>query len=727
MYYNPETEKKIDELMSKMTLHEKVGQLNQVGPSPVGGFEISEEEAAKMLESGKITKQKYDSIVNHTMLDHREDDIRNGSIGSFLGIDDLDKANHLQRIAVEESRLGIPLIMGMDVIHGHKTIFPIPLAESCAFHDESFARSSEVAAKEAAEDGIHWTFAPMVDIGRDARWGRVAEGPGEDTYLASRFAAAKVKGFQGNDLKDRDHIAACIKHYAAYGAVEAGRDYDTVDMSLAKFYETYLPPYAAGVKAGAATVMAAFNDLSGVPCTTNSFLLKEVLREQLGFDGFVVSDANGVAECVNHGTASSWSDAAQQAVEAGCDMDLGSGNYISHLENLVESGEMDIKDIEESVRNILRIKFALGLFDNPYTEKREVSSKLCDEHRKAAYDIAKRCIVLLKNEKDVLPLSKEAKVAVLGACANRRDDMHGTWCCSSVSNSGVSIVDALESRNIDYKFSDCCSEYTPLNESAMYDAIEGADIVIAAVSYHCSGEAQSRCQVTLSADQQRMLDLLAETGKQVVTVLINGRPIALTDVVAKSDALVEAWHLGTEAGNAIADVLFGDYNPTGRLTATVPYYDGQWPIYYNRPSTGRPASDELWTNKYIDAPLQPLYPFGFGLSYTTYEYGEINFEANGDELTVSVPVTNIGSRAGEETVQLYIHRKKATRVRPVRELKGYQKVWLEPNETKTVSITVTREELGYYDMQARLVTTESEFDIWMAHDSSCGSHGAVTF
>lgn len=728
MYKNSETEKKIDELMSKMTLSEKIGQLQQIGPSPVGGFEISDEDALAMFRAGKITGEAYESIISHTMLDKREDNIRRGEVGSFIGIDDAELSNHLQRIAVEESRLGIPLIMGMDVIHGHKTIFPIPLAQACSFDEKTFEQSAAVAAREASEDGIHWTYAPMADICRDARWGRMCEGFGEDTFLASRCSAAMVRGFQGDDISRPDRIAACVKHFAAYGACEGGRDYDTVDMSLPKFYETYLPPYAAAVKAGAATVMAAFNDLNGVPCTANRWLLKTLLREELGFDGFVISDAHAIEECVNHGTAQNLREAVKQSIEAGCDMDLGSDAYIELLGDMIKSGEVSESDLDNSVRAVLRIKFSLGLFERPYVERGGVSSKLSAEHRAAALNISRKSAVLLKNDGALLPLSKKAKIAVVGAVAAERDEVIGAWCCSDIKGSAVSLIDALDAKGIEYVYSPCVSEYGPLDREMLAETVKDAEVIIAALAYKASGEAMSMADIELSASQIKMLKELSGTGKPVIGVLFNGRPVALGAVVPKVSALLEAWHLGTESGNAVADILFGDFNPTGRLSATVPYVSSQLPLYYNHPNTGRPADDDVgWSSKYTDVPVKPLYPFGYGLSYTDYSYRNITARPENDILYVSVDVKNTGKTAGTETVQLYIHRHKASRVRPVRELKGYKKVFLLPGEEKTVTIGLQRKELGYYDVSMKYNTDISEFDVWMAHDSSCGEHMTVIF
>lgn len=718
-------ERKIDELLSQMTLHEKVGQLHQASPSRVGGFEISPEEAAAMLEAGSISEDEYNTIVHGNVLSVHDDAIRRGEVGSFIGVMEAEKANRLQEIAVKESRLGIPIIFGLDVIHGFKTMFPVPLAESCSFNDKIFEETAHIAAKEAAEGGVNWTYAPMVDVARDARWGRVAEGAGEDTYLASRYAKAKVKGFQGDDMSREDRIASCVKHFAAYGVCEGGRDYDTVDMSIGKFYETYLPPYAAAVEAGCATVMAAFNDLSGVPCTTNKWLLQDLLREELGFDGFVISDANAIKECINHGTSMDEEDAVKQAIEAGMEMDLGSNLYTEHLEKMVEDGRIDIRHVDSAVRNILRIKFQLGLFENPYAPVKETKSYLCEEHRALAREAAKRSIVLLKNEGACLPLKKEQKIAVVGAVAQDKEQMLGCWSFTQYTDKPVCLIEGLQNKGLNVRYAPCCGEKLPLNKKELEETIQDADVIIAALEYQSSGESESRCKLELQGDQIEMVKLLKETGKPVISLLFNGRPIAVPEVAELSDALVEVWHLGMEAGNAIADVLVGDYNPSGRLTITFPNFSGECPVYYNHPNTGRPRDKAYWTSKYEDAPLKPLFPFGYGLSYTEYQYGELRLQKEDDTLKASVEITNIGDREGEETVQLYIHRKSAQRVRPVRELKGYQKVVLKPGECKTVTIEVTKEELGYYDMKANYVTDESEFDIWMSHDSTCGSHGTI--
>ena len=729
MFINSEREEKINKLIEKMTLKEKIGQLYQSGISPVGGFEISAEEAKNLLNAGRIDEEEYERLVSQTFADEREDMIRRGEVGSFIGVQNAEHANRLQRIAVEESRLGIPLIFGLDVIHGHRTVFPSPIAEACTWDDELFEKSAEIAAREAAEDGINWTFAPMIDISRDPRWGRIVEGPGEDTYIASRFAAAKVRGFQGEDLSAPGRIAACAKHFVAYGACEGGRDYNTVDMSMAKLRETYLPPFAAAVKAGVATLMPAFNDINGIPCTTNKWLLKDYLRVENEFDGFLISDAHGIEECIYHGTAQNSAEAAEQALKAGCDMDMGSEFYTDNIESLLNENRISINDVDTAVRNILRIKDALGLFEHPYVIAPEKSCILCEEHRKKALEIAKKSIVLLKNENNILPLKKDKKVLVVGYFAEARKNMLGAWVVSGLTKDCITLPDALKFRDIDFDYAQCIDSDFNLNYDELCYALENTDVdtVIAMVGEQRSGEAASKSKIELEGDQLKMLDIIKASDKKLVTLLFNGRPLAIPNVVEISDALVECWQLGVEAGNAIAEVLFGDYNPSGRLTVTFPQNSGSCPTYYNHLRTGRPAAETKWSSKYIDCPYKPVFPFGYGLSYTEYKYENLELNVNGDILTVSADISNIGGLSGEETVQIYIHRRKATRARPVKELKAYKKVYLNPGETNRVSVELKRDELGYYDTNANYITDESIFDVWVAHDSVTGLQGEVFF
>ena len=720
-----EIEKRVEELLAKMTLHEKVGQLHQVAPSKAGGFEIPVEEAFKLYQSGEMDEKTYEAIRDHRVLNDHEEEIRRGEIGSFISVMDAKTANRYQRIAVEESRLRIPLIFGLDVIHGFRTMFPIPLAEACSFDDGLFEETARAAAKEAAAAGVNWTYAPMVDVARDARWGRVAEGAGEDTYLAARFARAKVRGFQGEDLAAEDRIAACVKHFAAYGAVEGGCDYDTVDMSLPKFFETYYPPYEAAIKAGCASVMMAFNDLNGVPCTTNAWLIQKLLRQDLDFKGVVISDANAIKECVNHGTAADEDEAVKQAIEAGTEMDLGSDLYTARLERLVLEGLVEERYVDEAARHILRLKFALGLFEQPYADTEREGCFLCPEHRELARKAARESIVLLKNENRLLPLARNVKLAVVGAGAADKKQMLGCWSFTGDHEQVVTLVDALREGGYDYRFGTVCGEQTPLNQEELLETVRDAEVILAVAEHLNSGEAQSLADLSLRGEQLEMLRELKKLGKPIVTVLFNGRPLAIPELCELSDALVEAWHLGTEAGNAVADVLFGAYNPSGRLTVTFPSKTGECPIYYNHPNTGRPAGDYFWTNKYMDAPREPLFPFGYGLSYSEFSYGPLELTRTAEGIRAAVSVTNVGEYPGTEIVQLYVHRRNALRVRPVRELKGYARVFLEPGESKKVSIEVSRQELGYYDAKLQYRTDESDFDVWMAHDSSCGSQGRI--
>lgn len=718
----PETENKINALLVEMTLDEKIGQLHQVGPSPVGGFDISLEEKKQMLEDGRLSQEEYDRALSGVCWDNQEEDIRKGKIGAFLGVIGAEKSNHLQRVAVEESRLGIPLLMGLDVIHGQRTIFPIPLAESCAWDDKLWEFTAAIAAKEAAANGIHWTFAPMVDIARDARWGRIAEGAGEDPYLASRFAASKVGGFQGNDLSDPSHILACAKHFAAYGAGIGGRDYNTVDMSPQTLAEIYLPPFRAAAETGVATYMAAFNDWNGVPCTINRYLLHDVLRKDFGFEGFVVSDANAIAECIDHGAAKSRSDAARQAINAGMEMDMVSRCFTDYLPKLVESGQVSIEQIDEAVRHILRIKFAKGLFEHPYTDpSKESSVLLCKEHRAAARDTACRSAVLLKNDA-VLPLFKGARLLVVGELASNAAEMLGTWTLQGRAEETVTLVDGLIAAGMQVTYLPCCGVYSVLDTAGLAEAAAGADVILAAVGEIAdrSGEASSMAYIGLPGDQPALLKALQAFGKPVVAVLFNGRPLAIPDVIESCQAVVEAWHPGTEAGNALTDILLGLYNPSGRLTTTFPNNSGECPLYYNHPSTGRPCSESRFSSKYLDTPIRPLFPFGYGLSYTEYAYDQLRVRIENAAIAATVEVKNAGRYAGEETVQLYIRDMVGSRVRPVKELKAFAKVWLEPQETKTVSLSVPFSQLGFYDTRMQFIVEPGDFQVQVGHDSETG-------
>lgn len=720
-FLDDSTEKKIEELLGKMTVKEKIGQLNQIGSSPVGAFEISQKEMQELFEAGRITEQEYKEWKSENKWDANEEKIRTGEIGSYMGRPSNDPKffNHLQRIAVEESRLGIPLIFGNDVIHGYKTVFPIPLAESCSFDDDAFEASAEIAAREASSEGLHWTFAPMLDIARDARWGRIAESAGEDPYLASRYAAAKVRGFQGDNLKDSEHIVACAKHFAAYGAAIGGRDYNTVDISLQTLWNTYLPPFKSACEAGAGTFMSAFNNLNGIPCTANKYLLRTVLREKFGFKGFVVSDCFSVTECIAHGIVPDRKSAAEVCLNAGTNMDMASGCYKENVEELLNEGKISTEVLDDAVREVLRIKFAKGLFDNPYTdESRREKVILCKEHRKEALEIAEKSIVLLKNEQ-VLPLKKDLKFAVLGEFANDSIEMLGTWALDVAREDSVSLIDALKAKNINFVYEACCGVNTPFDRQAFERATKDADVIIAAVGEFrgMSGEAASLCNIDLHGEQKLMINALNELGKPFVTLLFNGRPLAIKEVVEKSPAVVECWHLGVEAGNAVYNVLFGNYNPSGRLSVTFPNYSGECPLYYNHLNTGRPTSESRFSTKYTDSPIKPLFPFGYGLSYTEYEYSNLSAELLSDKIKISIDVENIGEISGTETAQFYIQDVISSYSRPVRELKAYKKVSLEPHEKATVEVEILVRDIGCYNENLEYVVENGEFKIWAGHDS----------
>lgn len=728
-YKRDEIENKITDLLSRMTPEEKIGQLVQLSPSLFGAFGLTQDEIIQKLVNGEMSREEFSKLER----DYQEDKIRAGLVGSMGGVTGAARVNELQRIAVEESRLGIPLLFGLDVIHGYRTIFPIPLAEACSWEPELARKTAEVAAREASAAGVSWTFAPMVDIARDPRWGRIAEGAGEDPYLASRFAEARVKGFQGDDLADPERLLACAKHFAAYGGATGGRDYNTVDLSLQTLHDVYLPPFKAAAKAGAGTFMSAFNDLNGVPCTANRYLLSDVLRDQFGFEGFVVSDANAVAEVMVHGYAETRQDASMKALTAGVDVDMSQGTYLEDLPQLLAEGVIPESVLDEAVRRVLRIKFAMGLFENPYrtTPERERQTLLAPEHLALAREAARRSIVLLKNENGVLPLGKRGlKIALVGPLADNKEEMHGTWATTGHPEDVVTIRQGIvsavgeDSRILYAKGCEIDGDETDFSEAL--EAARQADVIIAVVgeSSAMSGEAASRISLDLPGRQEALLKALHETGKPLVVVLINGRPLAIPWVAEHADAIVEAWQLGTQSGHAVADVLFGDYNPSGKLVVTFPYSVGQVPIYYNHPKTGRPAGPIKFTSKYIDGPAEPLYPFGFGLSYTTFKYERLKLSAaemtTDGQLTVEVDVTNTGNRFGEEIVQLYVTDLVASRVRPVKELKGFAKVALEPGETKRVAFELKAAELGFHNERMEYVVEPGRFKILVGPNSREG-------
>lgn len=701
-------EEKIKDLLEQMTLEEKVGQLQQCGPSLVGAFEVSFSELLDMMFDGKISEAEFGRLMSTAQEDFHEEDLRAGKIGSYNGIKNATTANKLQKIAVEETRLGIPLVFGYDVIHGYRTIMPIPLAEACAWDPALWEKTARVAAKEATAAGIHMTFAPMVDVAKDARWGRVSEGAGEDAYLSSLFGMAKVKGFQSEDLSKEDAMVACVKHFAGYGAAEAGRDYNRVDMSMQRFYEEYLPPYEACIKAGARAIMPAFNDINGVPCSVNKWLLTNILREKWRFDGMTVSDANAIAECVNHGIAEDKSDASRQAIEAGMDMDMSSNSYSESLVQLVQNGVVKEEVLDRAVADVLRIKCELGLFEHPYqtSEEREKEELLKPEYRTLARETAGKSMVLLKNE-GVLPLKNGTRVGVVGGLADNRGEMTGAWAIGANPEECISIVDACNVQGIDYIYTKNLEE------------IENCDVVVVSLgeTKDQSGEAASRSDITIPEEQMELLDELVKSGKPVIIVLFNGRPLALGAVAEKADAILEAWYPGIEAGNAILDILFGRVNPSAKLTTTFPYASGQCPMYYSHINTGRPGGKGKFTSKYLDTPLEPVYPFGYGLSYTTYNYQDLEVVESREAFIASATITNIGEVAGEEIVQCYIRDLVAQRVRPVKQLKAFEKIKLDPGESKKISFTIPYQELGYYNNEMEYIVEEGTFEIFIGKNS----------
>ncbi|MEM1691959.1 MAG: beta-glucosidase BglX [Thermofilaceae archaeon] len=682
-------EERVEDLLRRMTLEEKVGQLCQ-----------------------------YSAHFGPT--EELKELIRKGLVGSLLNITGVERVNEVQRVAVEESRLGIPLLIGLDVIHGYKTVFPIPLALASSWDPEVVRRAAEIAAREASAEGVKWTFAPMLDIARDPRWGRIAEGFGEDPYLASVMAWAAVKGFQGERLSsDPERIAACAKHYVAYGAAEGGRDYNTVDISERTLREVYLPPFKSAVAAGVATVMSAFNDLCGVPASANEFTLRRVLKGEWGFRGFVVSDWNAVGELIQHGIAADGAEAARLAVEAGVDMDMVSDLYRRHLAELVRRGVVPESLIDEAVRRVLRVKFLLGLFENPYADPERARRVVkCGEHVEAALEIARKCIVLVKNE-GVLPLSKSLRrIAVIGPLADDRDAVLGCWRALGDPGDAVSVLEGVRRKvgsATEVLYAKGC-DVSSQDRSGFAEAVEAAkrsDAVVLVVgeSADMSGEASSRAHLDLPGVQEELVKTVWEAvgGRiPVVMVVMSGRPLTMKWAAEHIPAIVVAWHLGVRAGDAVADVLFGDYNPGGKLPVTWPRAVGQVPIYYNHKRTGRPPSAERFTSKYIDEDWRPLFPFGHGLSYTRFEYSDLRVEPEkvepGGTVTISFELANAGEREGDEVAQLYVRDVVASVTRPVMELKGFKRVTLKPGERRRIVFKLPTQLLAFYgrDMKPRI-------------------------
>ena len=682
----------VAKLMSRMTLKEKIGQLN-------------------------LLSSDWD-VTGPTLREGYQEDVRAGNVGAIFNAHTAAFTRSLQRLAVEETRLGIPLLFGYDVIHGHKTIFPISLGEAASWDLEAIENGSRVAAIEASASGLHWTFAPMVDIARDPRWGRISEGAGEDPYLGSEIAKARVRGFQGEDLAAVDTVLATAKHYAAYGHAQAGRDYHTTDMSLRELWDTYLPPFRAASEAGAATYMTAFNDLNGVPATANHYLLTEILRKRWRFHGFVVSDYTSVNELVPHGFARDEKHAAELAINAGVDMDMQGASFMKHLPALVREGRVDAETIDAAVRRILEMKYRLGLFEDPYrysNEAREAAAIYADEHLEAARDMARKSIVLLKNERDLLPLAADVSLAIIGPLADSEADMIGSWSAAGErEDRPVTLLEGIRERvgeQVDIHFEEGASYlFEDEGDRSGFDAALAAagraDVIIAAMgeSAGMTGEAASRTSLQLPGNQMELLKELRKLGKPVVLVLMNGRPLALEWADENIHAIVETWFAGTEGGRAIADVLFGDYNPSGKLPVTFPRNVGQVPIYYNMKNTGRPftpgAAEQKYRSRYLETPNTPLYPFGYGLSYTEFTYSDLALDretmSEGERITVSVRVTNAGDVGGEEVVQLYTRDLVGSVTRPVKELKGFRKISLDAGASRVVEFTLEPSDLAFH-------------------------------
>ncbi|MCS2321990.1 beta-glucosidase BglX [Bacteroides fragilis] len=717
----------IDQLMKKMTLEEKIGQLNL----PVTG-EITTGQA----KSSDVAKR-----------------IRNGEVGGLFNLKGVERIREVQRQAVEESRLGIPLLFGMDVIHGYETIFPIPLGLSCTWDMKAIEESARIAAVEASADGISWTFSPMVDVSRDPRWGRVSEGNGEDPFLGAAIARAMIRGYQGKDMSRNDEIMACVKHFALYGASEAGRDYNTVDMSRQRMFNEYMLPYQAAVEAGVGSVMASFNEVDGVPATGSKWLMTDVLRKQWGFDGFVVTDYTGINEMIDHGMGDQQTVAAL-ALNAGVDMDMVSDAFSGTLKKSVEEGKVSAAAIDAACRRILEAKYKLGLFDDPYKycdvnrPKKQIFTK---EHRAIARKTASESFVLLKNE-GVLPLSKKGTIAVVGPLANTRSNMPGTWSVAAVLDNAPSLVEGLRevvgdrAKVVTAKGSNLIGDADYEKRATMFgrelhrdnrtdrelldEALKvaaGVDVIVAALgeSSEMSGESSSRTNLEMPDVQRALLQELLKTGKPVVLVLFTGRPLVLTWEEEHVPAILNVWFGGSEAAYAISDVLFGDVNPSGKLTATFPQNVGQIPLFYNHKNTGRPLQEGRWFEKfrsnYLDVSNEPLYPFGYGLSYTTFAYSDIHLsstEMSADgELTATVTVTNTGSRDGAEVVQLYIRDLVGSVTRPVKELKGFEKIFLKAGESRKVSFSITPELLKFYNYDLQFVCEPGDFDVMIGGNS----------
>lgn len=723
-------EKQVDSILNLMTIEEKIGQLNLPSSGDITTGQAKSSNIAKKIEEGKV--------------------------GGLFNIKSVAKIKEVQKIAVEKSRLKIPLIFGMDVIHGYETTFPIPLGLSCSWDMEMIKKTAQIAAQEATADGINWTFSPMVDISRDPRWGRVSEGSGEDAYLGSEIAKAMVHGYQGDDLSKNNTMMACVKHFALYGASEAGRDYNTVDMSKIRMYNEYLPPYKAAIDAGVGSVMASFNEIDGIPATGNKWLLTDLLRTNWGFNGFVVTDYTGIEEMMYHGVGD-FQQVSAQALAAGIDMDMVSDGFLTTLKKSLDEGKISINDIDAAVKRILTAKFELGLFENPYKycdEARPVKEIFTQENKDFARKVASESMVLLKNENQLLPLKKSGTIALIGPLANTAVNMAGTWSVATKQELSNPFLEGLKTvvgdnakieyakgSNLDYdleleKRATMFGKDIPRDGRTDKQLLDEAlaiasksDVIIAALgeSAEFSGESSSRTNLEIPLVQKDLLNALLKTGKPVVLVLFTGRPLVLVDENANVPAILNVWFPGSEAGLAISDVLFGDVNPSGKLTATFPRNVGQIPIFYNHKNTGRPLGNkegkfEKFKSNYLDIQNEPLYPFGYGLSYTTFDYSNIKLSSTktnaNESIEVTVDVTNSGNYDGKEVVQLYIRDLVGSITRPIKELKGFQKVDIKKGETKTVSFKVTENDLKFYNSNLDFVCEPGYFEVFVGTNSN---------
>ncbi|MFA0963831.1 beta-glucosidase BglX [Roseivirga sp. BDSF3-8] len=708
----------VEELLAKMTLEEKAGQLN---------FYVGD-----LFNTGPT--------VRTSESDKFDEKIKNGTMTGLFNVHGAEYTARLQKIAVEESRLGIPLVFGADVIHGFKTVFPIPLGTAASWDMALIEEAERVAARESTAAGITFNFAPMVDIARDSRWGRMAEGAGEDPYLGSEVAKARVRGFQGDDLTDEATMAACVKHFAAYGAAEGGRDYNTVDMSERLLRQTYLVPYKAAVEAGAATVMTSFNELNGEPVTGSKWLIDDILRNEWGFEGMVVSDWQSITEMVAHGNVADNAEAAAMALKAGVDMDMMGDAYLDHIPDMVRNGKIDEAYLDQAVRNVLQLKYDLGLFDDPYKYSKEAREKeeiRSEEHLAVAREAARKSIVLLKNEDKVLPLTgNEKTIAVIGPLADNQSDMNGTWSFFGEAQHPVTFLQGIKERageGTNVIFAKGCNLYDNKTDgfAEALQAARKADVVILAVgeSAVMNGEAGSRANIGLPGIQQQLVNKVMEAGKPTVAMVMSGRGMAISELHEQVPAIMAVWALGSEAGHGAADVLFGDYNPAGKLPVTFPRHVGQAPIYYNYKHTGRPyegdysepLSERVYKSKYRDVENSPLYAFGHGLSYTTFEYSPVTLSDDvmeGDNtLTASVEVTNTGDHDGEEVIQLYIRDLVGSVTRPVKELKAFRKEMIKKGETKTFTFEISEEDLAFYRHDMSWGAEPGEFKVFIGSAS----------